>query len=91
VSIDLSCVSEDGVDFCKVAVEDNGPGIPDAMKELIFDRSHTVKKLRGKGLGLYIVNTLVQDFHGRVWVEDRVTGDCTKGARVVVMLPSVGR
>ncbi len=91
VNIDLSCVKEEGCNYCRVAVEDNGPGIPDTMKALIFDRSHTVKKLRGKGLGLYIVNTLVADFHGRVWAEDRVPGDYTKGARIVVMLPAVGQ
>jgi PAS domain S-box-containing protein len=91
INIDLACLDEGGMTYCKVAVEDNGPGIPDVMKALIFDRSHTVKKLRGKGLGLYIVNTLVADFHGRVWAEDRVPGDYTKGARFVVMLPAVER
>jgi len=89
ININLDCRDETGIDFCKVAVEDNGPGIPDAMKAIIFDRSHTVKKLRGKGLGLYIVNTLVADFHGKVWAEDRVPGDHTKGTRIVVMLPAV--
>jgi signal transduction histidine kinase len=41
------------------------------------------------GLGLYIVKTLVESYGGRVWVEDRVAGDHTKGARFVVMLPTV--
>ncbi|BAI62269.1 putative histidine kinase [Methanocella paludicola SANAE] len=89
VNIRMTCDGEAGMKFCKVAVEDNGPGIPDTQKALIFDRSQTVKKLRGKGLGLYIVNTLVSDFHGKVWVEDRVYGDHTKGARFVVMLPAI--
>jgi len=89
INIDLTCDGEAGIKFCKVAVEDNGPGIPDSIKALIFDRSQTAKKLRGKGLGLYIVNTLVGDFHGKVWVEDRVPGDHTKGARFVVMLPAI--
>jgi PAS domain S-box-containing protein len=89
VNIHMTCNGEKGMRFCKVAIEDNGPGIPDALKALIFDRSQTAKKLRGKGLGLYIVNTLVNDFHGKVWVEDRVPGDHTKGARFVVMLPVI--
>jgi PAS domain S-box-containing protein len=87
INIDLICPGEAGTNFCKVTVEDNGPGIPDALKAQIFDR--TGKKLRGKGLGLYIVNTLVGDFRGRVWAEDRVPGDHTKGARFVVMLPAI--
>jgi len=85
----MTCDGEKGMKFCKVAVEDNGPGIPDSLKALIFDRSQTAKKLRGKGLGLYIVNTLVSDFHGKVWVEDRVSGDHSKGAKFVVMLPAI--
>ncbi len=79
INIDMTCTGEDVPRFCKVAVEDNGPGIPDDLKALIFDRSQTAKKLRGKGLGLYIVNTLVGDFHGKVWVEDSVPGDSHEG------------
>ena len=45
-------------------------------------------KVTGKGLGLYLVRTLVHDFQGKIWVEDRVPGDHTKGARFVVMLPT---
>ncbi len=45
--------------------------------------------MRGKGLGLYLVKTLVECFHGRIFVEDRIAGDPTKGARFVVVLPSV--
>jgi hypothetical protein len=31
----------------------------------------------------------VHDFNGKIWVEDRVPGDHTKGAKFVVMLPAV--
>jgi signal transduction histidine kinase len=41
------------------------------------------------GLGLYIVRSLVDSYGGKVWVEDRVQGDYSKGARFVVMLPAV--
>ena len=37
----------------------------------------------------YLVKSLVESYGGRVWVEDRVPGDHTKGARFVVMLPAV--
>jgi len=39
------------------------------------------------GLGLYLVRTLVEDYHGRTWVEDRVPDDNKQGARFVVLLP----
>jgi len=31
---------------------------------------------------------LVEEFGGKVWVEDRVQGDHTKGARFVILLPA---
>lgn len=44
---------------------------------------------RGMGLGLYLVKTLVESYNGEVWVEDRVNGDHTKGARFMVTLPAI--
>jgi signal transduction histidine kinase len=78
--------------YHKVIIEDNGPGIPDELKTRIFNRFERGNtKAKGKGLGLYLVKTLVHDFNGKIWVEDRVQGDHTKGARFVVLLPSVGQ
>ncbi|MEM2990107.1 MAG: ATP-binding protein [Halobacteria archaeon] len=68
--------------FYKVCVEDNGDGVPDELKTKIFKRfERGTKKAKGKGLGLYIVKTLIEKYGGEVWVEDRVKGDYTKGAR----------
>jgi PAS domain S-box-containing protein len=90
ITISSNCIHVDGKKFCRVEVEDNGPGISDVMKRQIFDRlsdEHGVLP-RGKGLGLYLVKTLVSDYHGKIWVEDRVPGDHTKGSRFVVLLPA---
>ncbi len=89
ISVSLEKVRESGRDHYRVAVEDNGPGIPDSMKGKIFNRllegdSHS----RGMGLGLYMVKSLVESYDGRVWVEDRIAGDHARGARFVVMLPA---
>jgi len=82
--------SEEGRRFYKVIVEDDGPGIPDGVKDKIFTRLRRGEtKAEGKGLGLYLVKTLVEGYKGRVWAEDRVPGDHTKGARLVVMLPAL--
>jgi signal transduction histidine kinase len=73
-----------------VSVEDNGRGIPDDFKRQIFNRMlKGTAKAKGMGLGLYLVRTLVNSYGGRVWVEDRVPGDHTKGAKFVVMLPAI--
>ncbi len=90
IVMDMGIVEEGDDRFCHVAVEDNGPGIPDDFKEKIFTRTlKGTANAKGMGLGLYLVKSLVDSYGGRVWVEDRVQGDYTKGARFVVMLPAV--
>ena len=64
-----------------VTIEDTGPGIPDRMKETIFQRFQQGESQGcGEGLGLYIVAMLVERYGGRVWVEDRVEGRPDLGA-----------
>ena len=88
ITVDLDVIIEKGGRYCRVMVEDNGPGIPDDFKERIFNRLlRGTTQAKGMGLGLYLVKSLVDSYGGRVWVEDRVSGDYTKGARFVVMLP----
>jgi len=67
----------------RLIVEDDGKGVPDDIKPVIFNRLRRGKSsVHGKGLGLYIVSTLVEGYGGKVWVEDRDGG----GARFVVEL-----
>jgi PAS domain S-box-containing protein len=90
IVIDLDVVMSEGRRYCRVMVEDDGPGVPDDFKGKIFNRLlKGTSKAKGMGLGLYLVKTLVDSYGGRVWVEDRIQGDHSKGARFVVMLPSV--
>jgi len=64
-----------------VTVEDTGPGIPDEMKEAVFDRFKQGRAQGcGEGLGLYIVGMLIERYGGRNWVEDRVEGRPDLGA-----------
>jgi signal transduction histidine kinase len=89
INISMRKAEERGTIFCMIIIEDTGPGIPDNQKPGIFERvGKEQAKLTGKGLGLYLVKTLVDDFHGRVWVEDRVPGDYRQGSRFVIMIPA---
>jgi PAS domain S-box-containing protein len=90
IAVDLSILKDGGRRFCRITVEDDGPGIPDDFKGKIFNRMlKGTSNAKGMGLGLYLVKSLVESYDGRVWVEDRVQGDHTKGARFIVLLPSV--
>ena len=55
-----------------VIVEDNGPGIPVAEREHVFERFHrlTANGGAGSGLGLSIVREIARAHGARVWLED---------------------
>jgi PAS domain S-box-containing protein len=90
VDIKLEQAFEDNMMYYRVDISDNGPGIPDELKKKLFRRHQRGDThVTGRGLGLYLVKKMVDDFHGKVWVEDRVPGDPSKGARFVVMLPAL--
>ncbi len=77
-----------GQDYIRVDVTDNGPGIPDEVKGRLFRKGERgASKAPGKGLGLFLALNIVLGTGGRIWIEDRVPGDHTKGSRFVVLLP----
>jgi len=90
IGVKLEKAGHDGLEFYKVSVEDDGPGIPDSLKSTLFDRLNLASThARGKGFGLCLIKMLVDDYSGKFWVEDRVTGDYCQGAKFVVMLPAL--
>jgi two-component system nitrogen regulation sensor histidine kinase GlnL len=60
----------------ELRVSDNGPGVPIAMREHIFEPFVTTKK-SGQGLGLPLVRKLVRDMNGRISHERDETGGWT--------------
>ena len=73
-----------------VSIADNGIGIPDSKKNIVFGRYRSLgERPHGSGIGLSIVRALVEAYRGMVWVEDRVPGDPSKGSVFRVALPMV--
>ncbi len=66
-------------------VEDDGKGIPDDKKETIFEKGYTTDEERGTGLGLFLVNMLLESYDGEIEVKDSELG----GARFDVKLEKV--
>lgn len=58
----------------RLRVADDGPGIDDDLKESVFDRGTKGGRSSGTGFGLYFVDSMVQAYHGDVWVEDSELG-----------------
>ena len=67
-----------------VVVRDDGPGIPTAELERVFDRFYRLGPGAGSGLGLAAVKGIVELHGGRVWAESRPGA----GAAFHVVLPA---
>jgi signal transduction histidine kinase len=70
----------------RVCVEDNGPGVPFAVREHLFEKFYSApveSALAGVGLGLYICRELVALHGGRLWYEERTGG----GSRFCFTMP----
>ncbi|WP_435101885.1 sensor histidine kinase [Halarchaeum sp. P4] len=78
---------EEREDTVCVIVSDNGPGIPDAIRDRLFVTEVKGLESSGAGMGLYLVGALTTTYGGDVWVED----DETRGATFVVELPLAER
>jgi len=67
---------------------DNGIGIQDEKKEIIFKKGHRESKgQKGMGLGLSLVKKIIEGFNGEIWVENRIKDDYTKGSNFVILIP----
>jgi len=55
----------------RIEVADNGPGMPKAVQEKIFDAFYTTKK-DGHGFGLATCMTIMGNHRGKIWVESEV-------------------
>ena len=85
-------VAERG-DHVWLAVADDGPGIPEPMRDIVFERFARIDSARnwsngGTGLGLAIVSEIVTTYGGDVWVE---ATSPARGARFVIRLPATTR
>jgi signal transduction histidine kinase len=69
-------------DWVLIDVADDGPGIPDALLDRIFDPYVTTKET-GTGFGLYLASENLREQHGRLTVCNRPDG----GACFTVWLP----
>ena len=76
-------------DFVCLRVRDRGPGIPKPELKQIFKRfyrvpGHLATRVKGTGLGLYIVRSVAKRHGGRAWAESEGPG---RGATFVLQLP----
>ena len=81
--VDLIARAEDG--DAVIEIMDRGLGIPDEIKETIFEPFYTTKPTgQGTGLGLSLAHKIIEDHHGSLYIDSQ----SGSGTRVVVTLPT---
>jgi two-component system sensor histidine kinase ChvG len=77
-----------------IRIDDEGPGVPEELREAIFNRFHSVRPHaesfgRHSGLGLAIARAIVEGHDGEIDVADR--DDAPSGARFTIILKAADR
>jgi PAS domain S-box-containing protein len=84
---DISIQLESQEEQIIMRISDSGPGIPPADQPHIFEKfyraSNVPKGVGGSGLGLAIVKSIVDNHHGRIWVESLLG----QGTTFTIVLP----
>lgn len=74
----------------ELVVSDQGPGIPERERRLVFERffrSESARAMPGSGLGLAIVKQVVLKHGGALRVEDATPGGDPPGTSIYLLLP----
>lgn len=87
VKIEIACTKEDGL--LKIAIRDNGIGIPRAYQQSIFEQFFRVPQgdlhnVKGFGLGLAYVRKIVEKHGGRISVKS----EPRHGSEFVIAIPT---
>jgi two-component system sensor histidine kinase TctE len=87
VTVSVNCTSRHAL----LTVEDNGPGIPSAERERVFDRFYRVlgTGTQGSGLGLAIVKEIAQRHQADITIEDAQANQASPGMKIVIRFPLI--
>ena len=77
----INICAQKSIEGVLIAVEDTGPGIPDHVRDRLFEPFVTGGKPEGLGLGLALARQTLRSRGGDIWTEPAA------GARFVIRLP----
>jgi len=88
ITITISKAELDELNYVKLEFKDNGIGIQDFKKEKIFLEGYKdLKGEKGMGIGLSLITKIINLHKGKIWVEDRIQGDYSKGSNFIMVIP----
>jgi len=68
---EITITAENRQNNVRISIHDNGPGIPDEIRDKIFDPFVTFGKKEGTGLGLAVAHKVVTEHGGTITVESQ--------------------
>ncbi len=90
ILIKISKELQKNINFIKFEFIDNGIGISEKKKKIIFQEKFKKEKgSKGLGFGLTLVKKILESYGGKIWLEDRVKGDYTKGTKFIFLIPDI--
>jgi len=90
ILIKISRESKESTNYIKFEFIDNGIGISNKRKEIIFREGFSKEKgSKGMGFGLTLVKKIIESYKGKIWIEDKIKGDYSQGANFVFLIPEV--
>ncbi|RLC52383.1 MAG: hypothetical protein DRZ79_01255 [Candidatus Cloacimonadota bacterium] len=79
----IDIVLEDYLDLCRIKFSDYGKGIPNSIKEKIFEEGFKYGKKGNLGLGMFIIRKTIERYGGKVEVKDNIPF----GTSIVITIP----
>ncbi|MFH0735614.1 MAG: ATP-binding protein [bacterium] len=79
----ITVTTEKENNFVKISISDSGLGIPDSIKDKIFDPFMSHGKKEGTGLGLSITKKIIQEHGGSIFASSSLG----QGSTFVIRLP----
>lgn len=83
---EIFATTEDTAGGVCLYIQDNGPGIPEGIKDSIFDPFFTTRGGDSLGLGLSLCETIIERHGGKI----KISSDENQGCTVEIKLPPAG-
>lgn len=74
----------------RILLSDSGGGIPEPVREHIFDAFYTTKELEGSGIGLWLTSEVVAKHNGYIRLRSRASGHY-RGTLFDIFLPQTSK
>ncbi|MGV9204431.1 MAG: PAS domain S-box protein [Promethearchaeia archaeon] len=88
ITVKISEKLKDSTLYAQIEIIDNGKGIVDVQKKVIFELEKKEKlSLNRIGLGLSMVKQIINRFNGEIWVENRIPDDYSQGSKFILLIP----